>query len=350
MGRTEPHREQLMYYEKKIDSMKRTNYLLLFFGMGFFLLLSLFLLSNKEAAIENKMDELNQRLYTLSQTNSVPLPDHVDFCGETIALDRFDLRERFDREINTFAYLHATTLLYLKRANRYFPIIEPILKKNGIPDDFKYLCVIESNLDIRALSPVNAAGFWQLMESTGRDYGLEITPEVDERYHIEKATDAACSYFKDAYARYGNWINVAASYNAGMARISSFLNCQEVNSVLDLLLVSETSRYIFRILAIKQLFENPYLYGFILKKEDLYPPIAVQRIIVNQTINDLAAFSQDYGLNYMLLKEFNPWLRDNKLTVRLGKTYEIAIPQKEDLYFNENSIKVHNQQWLSFYK
>ena len=330
--------------------MKRTNFLLFLFGTGFFIMLGLFLLSNiepaKESAIENRIDNLERKLFTLSQINSVPLPDQVEFCGETVALDRLDLRERFDREMNTLAYLHGTILLYLKRANRYFPMIEPILKENGIPDDFKYLCVIESNLDIRALSPANAAGLWQLMESTGKDYGLEISSEVDERYHIEKATKAACRYLKDAYSKYGSWVTVAASYNAGMGRISSALSSQQVTSALDLLLVSETSRYVFRILAIKQLFENPYSYGFLLKKEDLYPDVPIHRVTVTQTIDDLASFSQEYGLNYMLLKWFNPWLRDTKLTIRAGKSYEIAIPNVEDLYFDKNAIKVHDERWV----
>lgn len=310
-------------------------------------MLGLFLVSStKETANEKRISDLEGQLYTLSQTNSVPIPDEVDFCGEKIKLDRLDLRERFDREINTFTYLHSTTLLYLKRANRYFPIIEPILKRNGIPDDFKYLCLIESNLDIRALSPAGAAGLWQLLESTGKDYGLEVTPEVDERYHIERATDAACLYLKDAYAKYGSWVNVAASYNAGMARITSALSTQEVNSALDLLLVSETSRYVFRIVAIKQLFENPYLYGFVLKKEDLYPMVPAKQVTVTETIDDIAYFAQQNGLNYMLLKEFNPWLRDNKLTVKPGRAYNIAIPRKDDLYFNLNAIKVHDERWL----
>jgi len=326
---------------------KINNYLLPVFGAGFLLMLGLFLLSNKEAAtMENKINTLEQKLYTLAQTCSVPVPEKVEFCGEKIALDRFDLRERFDREINTFTYLHSTTLLYLKRANRFFPIIEPLLKENGIPDDFKYLCLIESNLDIRALSPASAAGLWQLMESTAKDYGLVINSEVDERYHIEKATVAACNYFKDAYAKYGNWMDVAVSYNAGMNKISSSLSTQQVNSALDLLLVSESSRYLFRILAIKRLFENPHLYGFVLKKEDLYPQIPVQKITVSQTIDNLAAFAQDHGLNYMLLKEFNPWLRDNKLTLKDGKTCEIVIPEKKDLYFNKNTIKVYNEKWV----
>ena len=336
-----------MCCELKIEMMKRTNYLLLFFGAGFFLMISLFLISGREAAMKNEISNLEQKIHILSQANSVPLPDFVDFCGETIALDRMDIRERFDREINAFTYLHSTTMLYLKRANRYFPVIEPILKKNDIPDDFKYLCLIESNLDIRALSPANAAGLWQFLESTGKSYGLEINSEVDERYHIEKATDAACRYFKEAYSKYGSWINVAASYNAGMPKITSALSAQQVNSALDLLLASETSRYVFRIAAIKQIFENPDLYGFVLKKENFYPNIPAQRVTVTETIDDLAAFSQEYGLNYMLLKEFNPWLRDNKLTLRSGKSYEIAIPKKADLYFDKNSITVYDDRWVS---
>jgi len=327
--------------------MKKTNYLLLFFGAGFLVMMGLFLLSStRETSLNGKINNLEQELYTLSQTSSIPIPDQVDFCGEKIDLNRLDLRERFDREINTFAYLHSTTMLYLKRANRFFPIIEPILKKNGIPDDFKYLCLIESNLDIRALSPANAAGFWQFMESTGKDYGLEINSEVDERYNIEKATDAACQYLKNAYSKYGSWVNVAVSYNSGMAKLSAALNTQQVNSALDLLLVSESSRYLFRIIAIKQLFENPYLYGFVLKKEDLYPSVPVQGITITETIDNLAVFSQQYGLNYMLLKEYNPWLRDNKLTVRPGKTYIIAIPKQEDLYYHKNSVKVYDERWV----
>ena len=329
--------------------MKKTNYLLLFLAAGFLLLLSFLLISSntKEALLEKKVESLSRKIVTLSQTNSVPIPDYVDFCGEKIMLDRLDLRERFDREINAFTYLHSTTLLYLKRANRYFPVIEPLLKKNGIPDDFKYLCLIESNLDTRALSSVKAAGLWQFMESTGKDYGLEINSEVDERYNIEKATNAACQYFKDAYAKCGSWVNVAAAYNAGMAKITSALSNQQVNSALDLLLVPETFRYVFRIVAIKQLFENPYLYGFVLTKEDLYQQVPCQPVTVTETIDNIASFSQQYGLNYMLLKEFNPWLRDKKLTVKPGKTYQIIIPEKDGLYFNPSAIRIHDERWVT---
>jgi hypothetical protein len=326
--------------------MKKHNYLLLILSLGFVVLVGIFLLAGKEAQTPNRVDFIEQNSYNQSLTFSAPIPALVEFCGEMIPLDRLDMRERFDREINAFTYLHSTTMLYIKRANRYFPIIEPILKQNGIPDDFKYLCVIESNLDIRALSPANAAGFWQFMESTGKSYGLEITSEVDERYHIEKATEAACRYFKDAYRKYGNWVNVAASYNAGMGRISSALNSQLVDSAFDLLLVSETSRYVFRILAVKQVFANPYQYGFALKKEDLYPFVPAQEVTISSSITNMAAFAKDYDLNYMQLKEYNPWLRDTKLTVRAGKSYRIAIPKKEDLYFTADKIKVHDEAWL----
>jgi hypothetical protein len=284
-------------------------------------------------------------------TPAIALPSQVTFCKQKIELDRLDLRERFDREITAQTYLHSTTLLYIKRANRFFPIIEPILKKNNIPDDFKYLAVIESGLDTRALSPARAAGLWQFMEQTARQYGLEIRDGVDERYHISKATEAACQYFNEAYQLYGNWIDVAASYNAGMARITTLLRQQRAESTLDLLLVAETSRYLFRIIAAKEIFENPKKYGFNLKKEDLYPPVDVHWVEVQQSIPNLSAFAQTNDLNYMQLKDYNVWLRDTTLVIKKtgdlpAKTYQIAIPKKEDLYFNKKRIQVHNPAWI----
>jgi hypothetical protein len=315
--------------------MKKYNYLLLFLISG--LVLCFVFLSSKDASKTEDIFDKQTENESVPQntTTSMPIPDVVEFCGEEIFLNRFDMHERFDREINSFAYFHSTMMLTLKRANRFFPVIEPILKKNNIPDDFKYLCVIESNLDIRALSPAGAAGLWQFMPATGKSYELEITSEIDERYHVEKATEAACKYLKDAYAKYRNWVNVAASYNAGMGRISSALEEQSVDSAFDLLLVSETSRYVFRIIAAKLVFENPLKYGFYLKKDDLYPFIPVQSVTINQSIENLAEFAKQYDLNYMLLKEFNPWLRDKKLTVRVGKSYELAVPDKKDLFYTQ---------------
>jgi hypothetical protein len=297
-------------------------------------------LKEKEAAVVATVDE--------GATESIPVPDQVWFGGQRIELDRLDMRERFDREINAFAYQHSTTLLYIKRANRYFPIIEPILKQEAVPDDFKYLCVVESGLDLRAVSPSQAAGLWQFMEPTARKYGLEIRDGVDERYHIEKATEAACRYFRDAYRLYGDWISVAAAYNAGMGRISAFRRQQGAESAFDLWMTVETSRYLFRILAVKEVFRDPSRYGFRLKKEDLYPPVAVNWVEAKETIPGLPDFARQNGLNYMQLKDYNMWLRDTLLTIpKAGtKVYRIAIPKAEDLYFDRKRIRVHDRAWV----
>ncbi len=279
-------------------------------------------------------------------TTSVDIPSSVEFCSQKVDLTRFDMRERYDREINSFTYLHSTTMLLIKKANRYFPIIEPILQENNIPDDFKYLAVIESSLDERAISKAKAVGLWQFMEDTGRIYGLEINTQVDERYHIVKSTQAACRYLSDAYRKYGDWVSVAASYNGGMGRISSELSKQQVDSAFDLLLVEETSRYVFRIMAMKEIFSNPYKYGFILKKENLYPTIETQTVKVSQDILDFADFARKYDINYYLLKTFNPWLRDRGLKTN-GRTYLIDIPVKENMYYDTSRIKVHNKAWIA---
>jgi hypothetical protein len=326
--------------------MKKYNSVLIFLGLGLAIIICLLLTSGKHLPDSEINGERPGNTTEFPLTCSMPVPNEVDFCGEKISLSRIDMRERFDREINSFAYLHSTTLLYFKRANRFFPIIEPILKKNNIPTDFKYLCVIESNLDIRAFSPAKAAGLWQFMEATGKSYGLEISPEVDERYHIEKATQAACRYFKDAYAKYGRWTDVAASYNAGMGRISSSMESQKVDSAFDLLLVAETSRYVFRIMALKQIFENPRNYGFALNKGDLYPCVPVQYDTISKGIENIAEYAKGKSINYMLLKEFNPWIRDVKLTVKPGKSYRIAIPNKDDLYYDVDKIKVYDENWV----
>jgi len=309
-------------------------------------LTGIFFMSGKEESVDNTAI-IEQNIRTeIEEIKSYPIPDNINFCGEKMPLDRWDIRERLDRELNTFAYLHATTMLYFKRANRIFPIIEPILKKNNIPADFKYLCVIESNLDTRAVSSANAVGLWQFMSATAKSYGLEITSEVDERYNIVKATEAACKYFNDAYRTYSNWISVAASYNAGMGRISSELRNQMADEAYDLLLVPETSRYMFRITAIKEIFENPRKYGFSLKKENFYPLIPTNKTEVRSSIPDLAAYATQKGLNYFQLKEFNPWLRSDKLTVSAGKSYYLDLPKPEDLFVNPNRITVYDSKWI----
>jgi hypothetical protein len=242
--------------------------------------------------------------------------------------------ESLDRELLVNTYWHNRTVLMFKRANRWFPLIEPILARYGIPDDFKYLAVIESGLD-NVVSPSGATGFWQFLEGTAKDYGLEVDGDVDERYHPEKSTEAACKYLRESYSKFGNWTLVAAAYNAGKRRISESLEEQQATSYYDLLLNEETSRYVFRILALKIIFENPTDYGIFLREKDFYPPIAVKTIKVDESIDDLVAFAAKQGVSYRVLKMFNPWLRDKKLKVRRGEVYTISIPRDEYLEYEK---------------
>ena len=277
---------------------------------------------------------------------SPTVSEQVTFDGETIDLRRYDRRERMDREMMAFTYMHSTTMLLIKRANRYFPIIEPILKANGIPDDFKYLMVIESNLNNIARSPAGAAGLWQFMPATGREFGLEVNENVDERYHIEKATVAACKYFKQAYAKYGDWMAVSAAYNAGQGRISSQLDQQLASHAMDLWLVEETSRYMFRLLAVKEIFKNPQRYGFLLKKEPLSPPIPYKEITVTTPIASLSDFAKQQGITYAQLRDANPWLREQSLKNRTGKTYVLQIPTQEGMYYDPKKTVAYNKHWV----
>ena len=274
-------------------------------------------------------------------------PEEVRFADETIRLKRADLRERMDREITAFTYSHQLTLLMIKRANRYFPIVEPILKECGVPDDLKYLMVIESNLSPLAKSPAGAAGLWQFMQTTGRQCGLEVNANIDERYNVEKATRAACQYLKESYAMYGDWMTVAASYNAGQNGISRRLEQQGVTNAMDLWLVEETSRYMFRILAAKTVIENPKAYGFVLKRSQLYPYIAPKEIITTtQQIDDLAAFARKHGVTVAQLREENPWLREYTMNNKSGRTYHIRIPDTKALHYNPEATKAHNPAWI----
>lgn len=289
--------------------------------------------------------ELKQKPSVLSMTASPEIPSQIIFCNIPIDLTRYDMRERLDRELSSFTYFHSTTMLLFKRANRYLPVIEPILKAHGVPDDFKYLAIIESHLDPRSISPANAGGIWQLLAGTAKENGLCIIPTVDERYHVEKSTVAACKYLNKAYKKYGNWATVAASYNGGMGRISGELRKQMADEAFDLWLVEETSRYVFRILAIKTVFEQPYKYGFVLKAADLYKPIRMDSVEVKSNIPDLAAFAKERGLDYADIKRFNTWLRDRKLTTA-GRTFTIQLPKKEDLYYKTPNKEVHDPRWV----
>ena len=255
------------------------------------------------------------------------VPEKILFAGQTITFDRPDLYERMDRELITFTYMHTNSTLMLKRSNRIFQEVEPILEKYGIPDDLKYLMAIERNLDPASVSPAGAAGLWQFMAATARQYGLEVNSNVDERYNTEKATEAACKYLKDAYKRYGDWMTVAASYNAGMGSISTKLEDQREESALDLWLVTETSRYMFRILAAKMMFEDPISFGFHVTEADKYPYREPRKLVtVTETIPNLVLFAGQHGTSYARLKEANLWLREDKLNDSSHKVYYIIIP------------------------
>ncbi len=270
---------------------------------------------------------------------SLPLPKSVNFCGEQVPLDQFDVKEKLDRELLVNTYWQSNTLLNIKRANKYFPVIEPILKKNGIPDDFKYLALIESGFT-NVVSPAGAAGFWQIMKSAGRERGLEITSEVDERYHLEKATQAACDYLKEAYEKFGSWTLAAASYNMGMAGLEKQMKLQKANTYYDLILNEETSRYVYRILAVKEILNNPENYGFRVRPQDLYHPVQTFTVSVDTPISDIAEFARQIGTNYKTVKLFNPWIRKNYLTNKTGKTYQITLPH----YLRDTYNKIIQQQ------
>ncbi|MBL7861189.1 MAG: lytic transglycosylase domain-containing protein [Cyclobacteriaceae bacterium] len=256
---------------------------------------------------------------------SYDLPEQISFAGEPAPLQVPDVMERLDRELQVNIYLQSSTLFLLKRANRWLPRITEILKAHDIPEDFKYLPLIESGL-MNGVSPKEAVGYWQIREASGKELGLEISREVDQRYDPIKSTEAACKYLRKAYEKFGNWTLVAASYNRGVAGIRSDLEDQQVDNYYDAHLNDETARYVFRILAIKEIFEHPDKYGFKLKAEHLYHPEPLRHIEVSETIPDLVTFAKEQGSNYKILKRHNPWLRQNRLTVKKGKSYQIALP------------------------
>ena len=249
----------------------------------------------------------------------------MDFAGEEVPTFMADVQERLDKEMITNMNYHTNTTLVIKRANKVFPIIEPILAKYGVPDDFKYLAVIESSL-VNAVSPAGARGVWQFMPATAKEKGMEVSDEVDERYHLEKSTEAACKYLVSAKEKFGSWTLAAASYNGGMNGISRKMEEQEVSDYYDLLLTEETSRYVFRILALKEIMSKSQKYGFSVPNEALYYSVPTKKIVIDSSITDLAKFAKTQGVNYKILKIHNPWLRDKKLTVTTGKKYEIEIP------------------------
>jgi len=279
-------------------------------------------------------------------TASPDIPMSVTFAGETVSFDRLDMAERLDRELTGVIYGQTTTELCFKRANRYFPVLAKILKEQGVPLDFLYLAVTESSMDYNAYSSAKAAGMWQLLAGTGRDYGLEVSEDVDERYDPEKSTVAACKYLKAAYKKYGHWPTVAASYNAGMQKISNELSKQRVDNSFDLYLVQETSRYVFRIIAYKLLMENPKRYGYRFSRKNLYQPVDYTTVEVTGSVASWIDWAKDKGITYAQLREANPWIRSTKLSNASGKTYKVRIPKQNDLYRSKRTYTVYNKDWV----
>jgi len=287
--------------------------------------------SDENQSYQNKFNE-DYRIY------SINIPENLDFCGEVVPLKDLDVSERLDRELLVNTYWQSNSLLYHKRASKWFPVIEPILMENGVPDDFKYLALVESGL-MNVVSPAGAAGFWQILKKTGQEYGLEVNNDVDERYHVEKATVAACKYLKESYERYGSWTLAAASYNMGIGGVGKQLKRQKANNYYDLLLNSETSRYVFRILAAKEIHENPTKYGFHYRLKDLYLPHETYAVKVDTTINDLVAFADGHKVNYKILKVFNPWMRQTFLPNKSRKKYEILFPKSGYYDFRSTELE-----------
>lgn len=309
----------------KAEMIKIPAYIIGGIGIGILCTFGLMSLTDKDTAnITNEEERANVQLPTSSQPY---IPDEVTFCGAKVPLENFDVYESLDYELIVNMYRHSATITYLKKAHRYFPEIENVLKQNNIPDDFKYLCVAESGL-ANVVSPAGATGFWQFMKAAGTQYGLTIDSEVDERYNHHKSVAAACKYFNAAYKTFKDWNLVAASYNMGIGGVQKNLESQKVKSYWDLTLNQETARYVYRIIALKLIMENPSAYGFNLDENDLYDEFETYTITVDTTIDDLTQFALDHKTNLKMLKYFNPWLRGTKLTNKSQKEYQIELPKK----------------------
>ncbi|MGK0252655.1 MAG: membrane-bound lytic murein transglycosylase D [Mariniflexile sp.] len=292
--------------------------------VGLLSLCALFIYALQDAPTDENFEK---KLINDYNVYAIQVPDNLDFAGEPMPLKSPDILERMDKELLVNTYWQSNGLLMFKRAKKYFPIIEPILAKHGIPDDFKYLAVIESGLT-NAVSSAGARGVWQIMPATGRENGLEVNDNVDERYHLEKSTEVACEYLLRSKKELGSWTLAAAAYNAGNAGISRYLKEQNVKNYYDLLLGEETGRYVFRIVALKEILKNPTNYGFNFREKDLYNNIPTYQVNVDSTITDFTKFAEKFGINYKILKIHNPWLREPKLNNKTKKAYTIDIPEK----------------------
>ncbi len=293
-------------------------------GLGILVVCALSINAVQEAPSDEIVEKKFSNDYNIY---ALPLPEYLEFAGEKVPMDDPDIRERFDRELLVNTYWQSNALLLFKRANKYFPQIEPLLKKYGLPDDFKYLAVAESALELKS-SPAGASGIWHFMKATGQEYGLEINDYVDERYHLEKATKVAAEYLLKSKDRFGTWTMAAASYNAGVRGMTRQMERQKQTDYYNLLLNAETSRYVFRILALKEIMSNPQKYGFHFRDKDVYTNIPTYQVKINTPVDDWAEWVKPYGINYKILKIHNPWLRETYLKNASGKEYIIEIPEK----------------------
>ncbi|MGB5171435.1 MAG: lytic transglycosylase domain-containing protein [Eudoraea sp.] len=282
---------------------------------------------SQEPQVSSENIESDKNVSTAYKISAIDIPEDLNFAGESVPQEDPEIMERVDREFLVNTYWQSNALLLMKRAHKYFPVIEPILAKNGIPDDFKYLAVAESGLQ-NVVSHAGATGFWQIMKATGKEYSLEINANVDERYHLEKSTEVACQYLKKYKEKFGSWTLAAAAYNAGPGAIDKYMGIQQVNDYYDLLLGQETGRYVFRIMAIKEILSNPEKYGFEISKEDMYNAIPTFNVEIDQPVTNFADFAQEYEINYKILKRHNPWLREPHLNNDSGKKYTLEIPNK----------------------
>lgn len=288
-----------------------------------FVAANLFFTNDTNAAVDDKPDRIFPQDYKII---SPKIPDNIKIFGEGVPIENFEVYERVEREVLVNTYWHSSTILAIKRAARWFPVIEPILKQNNIPDDFKYIAVVESNLE-NVVSPAGATGYWQFIKSTAMKYGLEVNDEIDERYHMEKSTEAACSYIKEAFNLFGNWTMSASSYNAGINGIEKWSGLQKSTNYWNLVLGSETSRYVSRIIAMKLIMENPPAYGYDLKDDDLYKPLKYSEVKLDTSVTDFADYAVTLGINYKTLKLYNPWLRDTSLKNKNSVAYKIKVPE-----------------------
>lgn len=308
------------------------KFLYLFSGLGFFyLIVEMLTFSSEKTTSDSEYQKVFYKNYKIF---ALEIPENLEFAGEKVLANRYDVRESIDRELLTNTYWQSQTILLIKRANRWFPIVEPILKRNNIPDDFKYLALAESGFANNTASPAGASGVWQFMKETAVKYGLEVNDDIDERYNIEKSTEAACKYLKDAYDTYKSWTMAAASYNMGMTATSKQISAQGTQNYYDLYLNNETARYVYRIIALKIIVSNPKNYGFYLRKKDLYPAIPVYTVNVDSAITNLPAFAKKYSINYKILKEFNLWIRKPSLNNSEKKSYKLTIPHKGYLTYD----------------